>query len=775
MFADPVGLAEQLIANARAAGRPSLLEPEAARIVEALDIQIPRRMFVSGADEAERLAPDAIAGDRAVVKVVAAGVTHKTDVGGVVVVPNTPDAIAAAVRAMERRFGEEQVAGYSVAEFVGYDPSFGGEWLLGLRWTDEFGPVLTVGSGGTATEYLAPAFEAGRHAIAFAAGRTTRQQITNGLRRLAVTPLATGMVRRQRPRIALETIVGTVERFSRLAAVCHPNGIAEFEINPLVVPPRGLVALDVLATFAPPGGARRAGRPREKLRHLLRPASLAVMGVSASQQNPGRVILSNVLRAGFDPAAVYVIKAGVDEIDGCRAVAGIRMLPEPVDLLILSVAASQVPEALVEAIDSRLAESVIVIPGGLGEKAGSDALVGQMLASLAESRLTTWRGPLVNGGNCLGIQSGPGRYDTLFIPEHKLTPAASDARAESPLALISQSGAFAVSRTTRLAGVRPRYTITVGNQIDLTIGDYLAYLERDPDVRVFGVYVEGFARLDGSAALSAVERITSDGRAVVLYRAGRTREGGQATASHTAAVAGDYAITRDLFQAAGAIVADSLDDFTELVMLFTLLDGRPVRGRRLGALSNAGYECVAIADNLGPLGLPVLAPRTIARLDALFERHRLSTIVDARNPLDVTPMLNDEPFEEAARAVLDDDHVDVGVIGCVPATPALNTLAPSAAHGEDLASPDAVAARLIRLHRDAAKPFVAIVDAGALYDPFARRLLDAGIPTFRSADRAVRLLGTFVENRYAHTLRAETERWVDAYELPHDQRLTVGE
>ena len=101
----------------------------------------------------------------------------------------------------------------------------------------------------------------------------------------------------------------------------------------------------------------------------------------------------------------------------------------------------------------------------------------------------------------------------------------------------------------------------------------------------------------------------------------------------------------------------------------------------------------------------------------------------------------------AVRAVLDDPGVDVGVVGCVPLTPALATLAEGPGHDEDVTAHDSVAARLVRLHAESTKPWVAVVDAGPLYDPMAAMLERNGVPTFRSADRALRLLATFCRAR----------------------------
>jgi hypothetical protein len=72
----------------------------------------------------------------------------------------------------------------------------------------------------------------------------------------------------------------------------------------------------------------------------------------------------------------------------------------------------------------------------------------------------------------------------------------------------------------------------------------------------------------------------------------------------------------------------------------------------------------------------------------------------------------------------------------------------------------------VRLRDETTKPWIAVVDVGALYDPLAERLLHGGIPTFRTADRALRLLNVFVEDRFTHTLRAQMERWVDEFSQP---------
>jgi acyl-CoA synthetase (NDP forming) len=219
-------------------------------------------------------------------------------------------------------------------------------------------------------------------------------------------------------------------------------------------------------------------------------------------------------------------------------------------------------------------------------------------------------------------------------------------------------------------------------------------------------------------------------------------------------VAGEYAVVRELAESVGVVVADTLDDFDDLIRLFSYLDRREVAGLRLGAVSNAGFECVAIADNLGSFALSPFSAAGDRRLRDVLRSARLDDVVEPRNPVDLTPIMPDAGYEAAVRAVLEDESVDVGIVGCVPHTPALNTLAAGAGHGEDFTREDGIARRLARVARDSPKAWVAVVDAGPLYDAMAEDLLAHGVPTFRTADRALRLFELYCLRR----LRAGSAR-----------------
>ncbi len=726
-----------------AAGRQVLLETEGLELLAALGIGAPAHLFVRNAAEAASADTSPLGGDKVVVKVISPRILHKSDVGGVAIVERRPEAIAAVVADMETRLGGQGIVGFTVNEFLRYDTSIGQELILGLRWTEDFGPVVTLGAGGIYTEFLADAFRPGREIGVFSPPVTTDREIEETIDRLAIGQLATGRLRGQEPRIQKAALLAAVRRFMALASAFAPHAIVECEINPLVVAFGRLVALDILVKLGTGPRPARPPRPLGKLKALLEPRSAAIIGVS-EKLNPGHIILNNLIREGFDRERIVVVKPGSTTLEGCRCVADIAALPAKVDLFILAISAAQTPEAITAIVEGRKAESIIVIPGGLEEKAGTEAIVGRMRAALDAARASEWQGPLINGGNCLGVRSMPGHYDTMFIPEYKL-PVPSGA--VSPVAFVSQSGAFAVSRMSKLGQLNPKYAITLGNQMDLTVGDYLAWLKDDPAIEVFAVYVEGFTRLDGLRFLEAARAIVESGRTVILYRAGRTAAGAKASASHTASIAGDYTVTRELAQAAGVVVAGSLSDFDDLVGLFAHLRHKRADGTRLGAVSNAGFECVAIADSLGGLDLAPFDDATAARLQEIFRAARIDAVVDVHNPIDLTPMAGDAAYEDSVRAVMESGGIDIGIVGCVPLTVALDTLPAGPGHDNDLARADGVGLRLARLHDTLDKAFVAVVDAGAVYDPLVALLERHGIPTFRTADTALRLLNVFVASR----------------------------
>ncbi len=743
--------ASAVLLSAEAEGRTVLLEHEVYALLATAGIDIPRHRVVAAPEGADASLCAALGSEEAVVKVASPDLLHKSDVGGVVVCRNEPgavhEAVARVLASARAASPAARIDGALVVERIRFRAGTGRELLAAFRHDPAFGPVVVLGVGGLDTEALLGALRPEKARAMLAARGLTASDAVRALRGTLVHEALTGRLRTSRgaglPEDRLAGLALALAMLAERWAGFDPPGglgLAELEVNPMVAAEDGrLVALDGLARLHRPKPLLPS-RPVAELKRLLTPSSAVVVGASAEGLNPGRIILRNLVEGGGVPRErIWAIHPRAAEIDGCRAFASLADLPEPADLAIVSVAADRGADQVVrEIVEERRARTVTLIAGGFGETEGGREAEGRIRAALAESHRAGDGGVLLNGGNCLGIISGPGRYNTFFIPPHKLPVREGPGRG---LASVSQSGAYLVSQISNLDRVvQPRYAISFGNQMDVTVSDYLAYLEGDPGTRVFAVYLEGFQGGDGERFLEAVRRITSSGRPVLFYKAGRTREGSAAAASHTASEVGDYEVCLELARSAGAVVASSLDQFEDDVLTFTLLDGRLAAGRSVAILSNAGFEATAAADTLNGMELADVGRPTLERLAALLP----PGIVDVHNPVDATPVTPTDKYVAMASALADDRAVQAMVVAGVPATPFFDSLGPGDGHREDVEGAQGLATLLAAFFRATAKPVVFSVDGGALYDPLVAAMRRAGLPTFRRVDRATRALARFI-------------------------------
>lgn len=742
---------ETILTNAYASGRKQLFEHEVYQLIELVGaIAPPRYVFVEKDATIRDTLVDHFPGDKVVLKLVSKDIVHKTEAGAVVFVPRDQEVIQREIARLYRTHQDKDIAGVLIVEFVEQRTTgFGSELFVGVRATREFGPVIAAGLGGVDTEYLARKMQPGAAVAKALASDTTAEEFLELFRATAAYEVLAGQTRGHERVVSDGELLRCFRAFILIARrFCTDRGdtgpdLGELEVNPFTFRQNALVPLDGRARLAT-AIATPAPRPIEKINNLIAPKTIAVAGVSAKNPNSfGRVILRNVKSCGFKLDNLLAIKPGETEIDGVKCVDSVAAAGRDIDMLVLAVPADQLPAEIDKLTEAGNVKSVILVPGGVGETEGSDELAEATRAAILRARQSANGGPVFVGPNSMGVQSRIGGYDTFFIPKAKL-----DNRMEAParrVALLSQSGAFIITRLSNLLSLDPAVALSIGNQIDLTLADYVRALAQRDELDVLGIYAEGFNDTDGLEFVRAVGEAVDAGKVVVFYKAGRTESGRSAAAGHTAAVAGDYDVCRAALTMAGALVADSFQEFEQLVSLATALHAKPVRGLRIGALSNAGFETVGMADNTtGPsfaLTLPTLADTTRESLQTTLAQHKLDKLVNARNPLDVTPMASDAAYEDCTRVFLQANEIDAAIVSCVPLSPALLTTA------EEIADNNSLAQRLPRVFAEIDKPLVANIDCGSQYDPLANALQAAGVPVFRSADQAMRVLGRYLNLR----------------------------
>ncbi|TSA15069.1 MAG: CoA-binding protein [Comamonadaceae bacterium] len=748
-------LINDLFRKAHSEGRSSLFEHEVYRLLAAAGIAAtPKHEVLANGSEAADELVASFPGSRVVVKIVSGSIAHKSDVGGVAVVAKEPAAVRAACQNMLAALSKSDIAGVMLTEFIEADAAgAGNELLVGLRNTREFGMILSAGVGGVDTELYAAGSRRGQAVVSASTALTTAEEFLELFKPTIAYRKIAGLTRGGRQLVTDQALLQCFGAFIRLANSCSTGDpetdfvIEELEVNPFTCAKGSLVALDGLCRFGRPQSVRPP-RPQGKIDKLLHPASIGIIGASATRMNFGRITLKNIIASGYDKSRLLVINPDGQEVDGVRCALSLGALEKKLDLLILAVTADVAFGIIDEVIKTDAVESVLLIPGGMGETEASREPARRMLETIDNAR-RAGVGPVFVGANCLGIISHPGNYDSWFIPEERLPRAQKKAQRSS--ALISQSGAFLVTRLSKNGWLDPAYMVALGNQNDITHGDMVENFAANPDIHVIGTYVEGFKDLDGLALARAVRKATAAGKQVVIYKAGQSAAGGRAAMGHTASIAGDYEVALAVLTQAGALVATDVSEFADLFYLSDCMRDKVVSGKRLGAVAGAGYDTVAIADSIQvgdfSLTLATIGTSTRERLQAVLASKKLDALMEVRNPFDINPGADDEAHLLCTEAMAAEPEVDAVVVGLDPTSPMVRSLQKSARAGFDIDSPESIVQTLPALVASCAKPIVAFIDGGALFDPMADKLMAQGVCIFRSSERATRALVRYTEAR----------------------------
>jgi acyl-CoA synthetase (NDP forming) len=231
---------------------------------------------------------------------------------------------------------------------------------------------------------------------------------------------------------------------------------------------------------------------------------------------------------------------------------------------------------------------------------------------------------------------------------------------QGPVGFLSQSGALglAILDYARELHIGISTFVSVGNKADVSSNDLIAYWDADPRTRVIALYLESFGnpRKFASRAREVAAR-----KPIVAVKSGRSAAGKRAAASHSAALAALDVAVDSLFEQAGVIRTNTLEELFDVV---TLLATQPVpKGPRLAVVTNAGGPGILVADacEARGLSLPELSPETQSRL-----RSFLPAEASVKNPVDMIASAGPEHYREAVAEVGKDPGVDSVVVLYVP-------------------------------------------------------------------------------------------------------------
>jgi acetyltransferase len=444
------------------------------------------------------------------------------------------------------------------------------------------------------------------------------------------------------------------------------------------------------------------------LQPFFHPAGIAVIGASHDPAKLGFGVARNLSQSGYT-GAVHLVNPRGGTLMGRAVCRSLAEVPDPVDLAVIVVPATAVPDAL-RSCGARGIRAAIIASGGFREAGADGAALESEIASISRAL-----GLRIIGPNCIGLLDTHLPLDTTFLAPPPPVPG--------DVAFVSHSGAIcaAVIDWATGQGFGLSRLVSLGNQTDVCETDVLSHVASDPHTRVLTLYLEGIR--DGRRFIAEAARVTR-ATPIVALKVGRFAAGQRAVASHTGALAGHEAAYNAAFARAGVIRADSNEEMFDWARALAWC---PLpRQASVAVLTNAGGPGVVAADAIEALGLPLasLSDATRARL-----RDVLPAAASVQNPVDMLASAGPREFAACLAALLADDRVgSVMVITPPPPT----------------CSAEAVCEALLPVIRASDKPVVVTLMGESLVRKASDLLRHARVPDYRFPERAASALATLV-------------------------------
>jgi acyl-CoA synthetase (NDP forming) len=444
---------------------------------------------------------------------------------------------------------------------------------------------------------------------------------------------------------------------------------------------------------------------------LFRPKSVAVIGASTKDLSIGNRVIKNLIDFGFT-GAVYPVNPSADEVRGIKAYKSILDCPDNIDVVHMVIPAKFVPQA-VEDCGTKGVKHIIINSGGFSETGAEGAAIEKDFLARAKRY-----GIRILGPNCQGIINSDAAIRaycnfTFTKPEPGF------------ISIVALSGGVAevVHQAFAQMGVGTRIYASNGNAVDVTIPEIMRYLGDDDGTRVIVTYVEG---LRDPANFMRTATAVAARKPILAMKAGRTREGAKAAASHTGGLAKEDIATDLIFKKAGIL---SFRDEGHLIQAAAAFATQPIpKGNRVGIITNTGGPAVIATDVLVGAGctLPPLSEATHAFLKAA-----LYPEASVGNPVDVLATGTAQHYRACMDAMMQDDSFD-----CV----FINFVTPFFVDNESIAR------EIVAVNQQRKKPMVCnLMTDKQQWSEVVKILRDGGVPCYPLPGEAARAMAALVQ------------------------------
>ncbi|WP_454628510.1 acetate--CoA ligase family protein [Bradyrhizobium cenepequi] len=353
---------------------------------------------------------------------------------------------------------------------------------------------------------------------------------------------------------------------------------------------------------------------------LLAPRSIALVGASDDSTKTSSRPLRYLRQAGYE-GTIYPINPRRSEIAGERAWPSLSALPSVPDHAFILTPTEQALEAAEECARFGVPVATILATGFSEDRNAGPARVARLKSLCKNSRLRIL---------------GPSSLGAINL-HHRTVLTANAAFAEPDLPVggtfvASHSGSMLGGLISRgkARGVGFAGLVSVGNEIDLSLGEICSATLDDPDITSYMLFLESLRHADDlrEFALGAAAR----GKPIVAYKLGRSPVAAELALSHTGALAGEDDVADAFLADCGIARVENFETLLEVPPLLkrVALGATTGRSPRVGILTTTGGGAAMVVDGLAGRGIEVVTPskNTFASIGATGVAVQHERIVD---------------------------------------------------------------------------------------------------------------------------------------------------
>lgn len=446
-----------------------------------------------------------------------------------------------------------------------------------------------------------------------------------------------------------------------------------------------------------------------KLKSLLEPSSIAVVGASRKKEAVGYAVMKNLVDAGFK-GKVFPVNPKAADWEGLPCFRSLSDIQESIDLAVIIVPAAYVPQVIDEC-GKKQVKAALVISAGFGEVGAAGKQLERQVVEKANQYGIDLMGP-----NCLGLMNTDSRV-SMNASFARSTPHPGN------IAFISQSGALCTAVLDYAQDENLGFSkfISLGNKAQINELDFLRYLKKDSDTSVILLYLEDL--VNGRAFIDLAREISgeiSKPKPILVIKSGRTAQGAKAASSHTGSLMGSDEAFDAIFEQSGVLRCETIEEMFDLGLAFSR--SRIPKGNRVAVITNAGGPGIMTTDACirNGLQMAMLSPQTVAALKKV-----LPETASTNNPVDVIGDAQHDRYANAIKILVSDAGVDSLLILLTP---------------QAMTDIEEIGKVIVETEEKSPIPMLACFMGVVDVRPGIKILKEAQIPTYRFPEGAVKAL-----------------------------------